>query len=161
MFFARYLCPATISRVRPTASTEVSVESSRVIGPNDDFATITSSVGVCRNERTNVDVCERRVSFWPVAVKIAPNENGTSAGIARRVYACGAGQRNSVSQHINSAASRTSVHARRLKRAADAHHASITAIENNLAIALDQRVGTDGAAVIDDGIEQRISAARG
>jgi hypothetical protein len=91
--------------------------------------------------------------FWSLALPIAANEHDASTSVARRIYRRIVEETNVLPKHLRRATSCAGVYTSRLQAPADSNYTSAATIEHDLAVALDERVRTNHALRVDDGIE--------
>src|SRR5712692_9025909 len=133
--------------MRAAACADRSIELGTVVRPHGDLAAVAARHCVSVDRGIAIYIGTRCALLGASAMEIAADQHGAAACIARYIDA--------------GTAEEAGVQAEYLECAAVADDACGAAIEDDFAVARDERVGADDAAVVDDSVEERIRAARG
>src|SRR5690349_6567928 len=157
---ARGLDQAAVARLRTTARANRAVELRAIVRPDRDLAAIAAADCFGVDRYTTADVRVRSVLLGSRAVEVPTYEHRAAASIAGSVDVGSVEQSDVLAKHLHGAAGHAGIEAGNVERAAIRDDACATTVECNDAVAFDERAGADHARVVDDGVEQRIGAAR-
>src|SRR4051812_658303 len=158
---ARNFHGAAISRLRAAAGGNASVILRRIVRPDSHMPSVAAPGRVSVDSRVRSDDGLRSVLLEARAMEISAHEHRATARITRRIDSRATEQANLVAEDLDRAASRAGLRTGHRQRAGVGHDTGGAAIENDFAIALNERVGANDSGVVDDRIEQRIRTARG
>src|SRR5712692_3526491 len=147
--------------MRAAACADRSIELGTVVRPHGDLAAVAARHCVSVDRGIAIYIGTRCALLGASAMEIAADQHGAAACIARYIDAGTAEEAGVLAEYLNGAADSAGVEADCLECAAVADDACGAAIEDDFAVARDERVGADDAAVVDDSVEERIRAARG
>ena len=137
------------------------MRASAPLGPHDDGTAISLVERICSDDRITSQERVLRLGQPFATLPTSADADFSTTRLARRVEDGIAENADVLPERMNGAALCASLNTLCLQRAGDADHAGIAAVENDLTVTLDKRVGANSAAVVDERIEQRVGAASG